>query len=70
MKQVLQLTNSLSIHFQKKTLLIRYSAVGILTNSTLMELEQLQNNDSFKLLWIGTEQFAINEDIILPDIPR
>ncbi|CAI6369833.1 unnamed protein product [Macrosiphum euphorbiae] len=68
MKQVLQLTNSLSIHFQKKN--ANYSSVGILTNATLLELESLRNDDSYKLFWTKTEQFATKEDIRLPDITR
>ena len=68
MKQVLQLTNSLSIHFQKKN--ANYSSVGILTNATLLELESLRNDDSYKLFWTKSEQFATKEDIRLPDIPR
>lgn len=68
MKQVLQLTNSLSVHFQKKN--ANYSTVGILTNATLMELESLRSDDNFNLFWTETKQFATNENIQLPDIPR
>lgn len=68
MKQVLQRKVCLYIFKKKKN--ANYSSVGILTNTTLLELESLRNDDRYKLFWTKTEQFATKEDIRLPNIPK
>lgn len=56
MKKVLQFIGYHSIF--KKKFELNGSTIGILNNITLLELEPLQSDSSFKLLWTGIEQFT------------
>jgi len=47
MKLVFELTNSLSLHFQKKKKNANFSTISILTAATLVELQSLRSDNSF-----------------------
>lgn len=68
MSVILEYTNMLSQHFQKKC--ANYSTVSLLTKSIVAALQDLRNDNKFNELWKETEKLAEEEGCAMAVVPR